>query len=186
MADFATPADFKILKFKGVNIMQDNNQDNQRKIYIRNTKQWVPVTEEVYREYYRPTLINNLLTMGSKQKDGIKEINKRYEEHLARHEILQQKRKKLSSQIGLLGAKRIQITAFLRELDKLDGLMKEFDPLVFQATVNYMKVNSDCTVNFVFRDGTELSWTIQNGVRKYAKRKKGDCDVSAQIANQEE
>lgn len=23
--------------------MQDNNQDNQRKIYIRNTKQWVPV-----------------------------------------------------------------------------------------------------------------------------------------------
>ena len=30
------------------------NQDNQRKIYIRNTKQWVPVTEEVYSEYYRP------------------------------------------------------------------------------------------------------------------------------------
>ena len=34
--------------------MQDNNQDNQRKIYIRNTKTWVSVTEEVYREYYRP------------------------------------------------------------------------------------------------------------------------------------
>ena len=30
------------------------SQDNQRKIYIRNTKQWVPVTEEVYLEYYRP------------------------------------------------------------------------------------------------------------------------------------
>ena len=30
------------------------NQDNQRKIYIRSTKQWVPVTEEIYREYYRP------------------------------------------------------------------------------------------------------------------------------------
>jgi len=33
--------------------IQDNH-DKQRKIYIRNTKQWVPVTEEVYREYYRP------------------------------------------------------------------------------------------------------------------------------------
>ena len=54
MADFATPADFKILKFKGVIIMQDNNQDKQRKIYIRSTKQWVPVTEEVYLAYYRP------------------------------------------------------------------------------------------------------------------------------------
>lgn len=30
------------------------NQDNQRKIYIRSTKQWVPVTEEVYLAYYRP------------------------------------------------------------------------------------------------------------------------------------
>ena len=132
------------------------------------------------------TLINNLLTTGSKQKDGIKEINKRYEEYLARHETLQQKRKELSSQIGLLAAKRIQITAFLRELDKLDGLMKEFDPLVFQATVNYIKVNSDRTVIFVFRDGTELSRTIQNGVRKYAKQKKEDYDTSTQTANKEE
>ena len=30
------------------------NNDNRRKIYIRNTKTWVPVTDEVYREYYRP------------------------------------------------------------------------------------------------------------------------------------
>lgn len=30
------------------------NRDNQRKIYIRSTKQWVPVTEEVYLAYYRP------------------------------------------------------------------------------------------------------------------------------------
>lgn len=34
--------------------MSGNNKDNQRKIYIRSTKQWVPVTEEVYLEYYRP------------------------------------------------------------------------------------------------------------------------------------
>lgn len=30
------------------------NYDNQRKIYIRSTKTWVPVTEEVYLAYYRP------------------------------------------------------------------------------------------------------------------------------------
>lgn len=29
-------------------------QDNHRKIYIRSTKTWVPVTEEVYLAYYRP------------------------------------------------------------------------------------------------------------------------------------
>lgn len=31
-----------------------NSNEKQRKIYIRSTKTWVPVTEEVYREYYRP------------------------------------------------------------------------------------------------------------------------------------
>ena len=30
------------------------NNDSQRKIYIRSTKTWVPVTKEVYLEYYRP------------------------------------------------------------------------------------------------------------------------------------
>ena len=30
------------------------NLEKQRKIFIRSTKTWVPVTEEVYREYYRP------------------------------------------------------------------------------------------------------------------------------------
>lgn len=31
-----------------------NSKDKQRKIYIHSIKQWVPVTEEVYSEYYRP------------------------------------------------------------------------------------------------------------------------------------
>lgn len=30
------------------------NHEKQRYIYIRNTKTWVPVTEEIYLEYYRP------------------------------------------------------------------------------------------------------------------------------------
>jgi hypothetical protein len=34
--------------------MTTDNQNKQYKIYIRSTKQWVPVTEEIYREYYRP------------------------------------------------------------------------------------------------------------------------------------
>lgn len=31
-----------------------NSNDKQYKIYIRSTKQWVPVTEEIYLAYYRP------------------------------------------------------------------------------------------------------------------------------------
>ncbi len=32
----------------------NHNQPTERKIYIRSTKQWIAVTEEVYLEYYRP------------------------------------------------------------------------------------------------------------------------------------
>ena len=45
------------------------------------------------------------------------------------------------------------------------------DPLVWQATLNHMRVNPDCTVTFVFRDGTEVSRPIENGVRQYKKRR---------------
>jgi hypothetical protein len=34
--------------------MSNQSKSNKHKINIRNTNQWVPVTEEVYRTYYRP------------------------------------------------------------------------------------------------------------------------------------
>lgn len=34
--------------------MTKDNHEKQYKIYIRNIKKWVPVTEEVYQAYYRP------------------------------------------------------------------------------------------------------------------------------------
>lgn len=33
---------------------EKQNQVNERKVYIRNSRQWVSVSEEVYKEYYRP------------------------------------------------------------------------------------------------------------------------------------
>ena len=47
----------------------------------------------------------------------------------------------------------------------------EFDPLVWQAAVHYMVINEDCTVKFVFRDGTELPWMIDPGDKTYKKKK---------------
>ena len=71
---------------------------------------------------------------------------------------------------ALCAAKRVQVGAFLTELEKRKTPLTKFDPLVWQATLNHMRVNPDCTVTFVFRDGTEVSQTIENGVRQYKKR----------------
>lgn len=37
-------------------------------------------------------------------------------------------------------------------------------------TVNHARVDNDCTITFVFRDGTEVKAKIKNGVRQYRKR----------------
>ena len=44
-----------------------------------------------------------------------------------------------------------------------------------------MIINEDCTVKFVFRDGTELPWMIDPGVKAYKKRKTvGSCHDKTQ------
>ena len=52
----------------------------------------------------------------------------------------------------------------------VSSALTAFDPLVFQATVIYVTVNEDCTVTFLFRDGTEATQIIEKGVRQYVRR----------------
>ena len=106
----------------------------------------------------------------SKQRGGSEDTNARYEQYMSRHEELQQEKLELAKQISLMAAKRLLVNAFLEELEKHDGPLTAFDPLVFQATINYVTVNADCTVTFLFRDGTETTQTIQKGVRQYVRR----------------
>lgn len=124
------------------------------------------------------TLINNLLMNSSKQRGGGEDTNARYEQYMSRHEALQQEKLELAKKISLMAAKRLLVNAFLEELAKHEGPLTAFDPLVFQATVNYVTVNADCTVTFLFRDGTETTQTIQKGVRQYVRRQpKPDSDI---------
>ena len=125
------------------------------------------------------TLINNLLMNSSKQRGSLEDTNARYEQYMSRHEALQQEKLELAKKISLLAAKRLLVNAFLTELAKHDGPLTAFDPLVFQATVNYVTVNEDCTVTFLFRDGTEATQTIEKGVRQYVRRQpKHNSDTS--------
>lgn len=128
-------------------------------------------------------IVNSLLTSSGKQSDGGESTSSRYEEHMKRHEALQQEKIELTRQISLRNAKRLLVNAFLDELSKHDGPLTTFDPQIFQATVNYVTVNPDCTMTFLFRDGTEITEIITNGVKSYAKRKQKSDDTTATEAN---
>ena len=98
-------------------------------------------------------------------------LKKERDEITAEYEVLQKEHQELTSKIALCAAKKVQIRGFLQLLKKQKRVLVEFDPLVWQAAVHYMIINEDCTVKFVFRDGTELPWTIDPGVKAYKKIK---------------
>ena len=117
------------------------------------------------------TLIRSLLMAYSKNntEEDISEKLKEYEDRLDTMALLKQD---LDMKIAACSAKRVQITGFLNELMKHDAPLAKFDPLVWQAVINYATVNRDCTITFTFRDGTEKTVPIKNGVRPYTKRNK--------------
>ena len=117
-----------------------------------------------------------LTAAGRKNGGGLSEVNRQYEDYLTKFEGLQKEKSELSTQISKCAAKRVQVSSFLEELQKYDGPLKEFDPLIWQATLNHAVVHKNCTITFVFRDGTEVTRKIKNGVRKYVKRKASDPD----------
>jgi hypothetical protein len=98
-------------------------------------------------------------------------LKKERDEITAEYEALQKEQQELNSKIAICAAKKVQVRGFLQLLKRQKKALAEFDPLVWQAAVHYMVINEDCTVKFMFRDGTELPWVIDPGVKSYKKRK---------------
>ena len=116
-------------------------------------------------------LIRSLLMTYSRQ-DTADDIHEKLQEYEERLDTMAQLKQELDLKIAACAAKRVQITGFLNELMKHDAPLAKFDPLVWQAVINYATVNRDCTITFTFRDGTEKTVPIKNGVRPYTKRNK--------------
>lgn len=112
------------------------------------------------------TNIERLIAANARSVVDPVDYNKRYNEYVGQYDTLQIHRKELSSKVAMCEAKRVQIKGFLAELEKQNKLLTEFDENVWQTTLSVMKIWPGGKVKFIFRDGTELPWTI-------------DCEVSS-------
>lgn len=117
------------------------------------------------------TLIRTLLIENSRNADS-EDTAARYAEYERRLDTIARLKQELDMKIAACSLKRTQVTAFLAELKKHRRPLKQFDPLIWQATVNHARVERDCTITFVFRDGTEIKAKIKNGVRPYHRHAK--------------
>ena len=116
-------------------------------------------------------LIKSLLISHGKQSED-ESISDMYAEYENRLDTLAKLKQELDMKIAACSAKRTQVNGFLRELKKHDQPLVEFDDLVWQAVIHHARVDNNNTITFVFRDGTEVTTPIKNGVKPYKKRKK--------------
>lgn len=136
---------------------------------ITNTSQYEEQLDQLNKETADiQTMIRLLLTEGSRSETS-GSVSKRYKEFEDKLEAISRKKQELDKKIADCKTKHTQVTGFLMELKKHDHPLKEFDPLVWQAVMNRARVDNDCTITFVFRDGTEVKTKITNGVRAYRK-----------------
>lgn len=67
---------------------------------------------------------------------------------------------KVNRSIQQRNAKRLELEKFVRLLKKQDDLLTEFDEELWYAVIDRLVVKSSIEVIFIFKDGSEVLWTI--------------------------
>jgi DNA invertase Pin-like site-specific DNA recombinase len=88
------------------------------------------------------------------------EYNKKYAALADRFEKAKTALREIEDKKLERAAKREMVTAFMRELERRNGLIAEFDEGLWNAVVERAVVESVFQITFRFKDGTELSRTI--------------------------
>lgn len=87
------------------------------------------------------------------------EYDRRYDELADKLKLLNNMVAETEEEILELKARKEKICRFLDELQKTDTLVTEFEESLWHATVDSVKVGTDKTLNFLFKDGTKIAIT---------------------------
>lgn len=84
------------------------------------------------------------------------EYQKKYEQLVKRFDTAKADLEKVTEQIKNKNIRYKNLNLFLDKLEKQDGLISEFDPLLWNSLVDYATVNYQEEVRFTFKNGTEI------------------------------
>ena len=90
------------------------------------------------------------------------EYQHRYNALVERYDAAKERLAKVRKTIEAHSTKRQELTRFLRVLKKQDRLLTEFDEDLWLAIMHQLVVKSKTEFTFIFKDGTELPWTVPN------------------------
>ena len=84
------------------------------------------------------------------------EYQKRYDGLTERYDKAKARLEEVTAVISDKATRQATIEDFLRELQSLDGLVAEFDPILWVSLVDFITVRSKDDVRVTFKDGTEI------------------------------
>ena len=79
-----------------------------------------------------------------------------YDAAVSRYETTKAEREKVAADIRKRGIRRREFERFITELEKLPGLVTEFDEAIWGSLVEYVTVGKDKTMVFTLLGGTEM------------------------------
>ena len=84
------------------------------------------------------------------------EYQKRYDSLAQRFEVVKVNLETVSEKIRDKVSRRKTLETFLADLKKQDGLIDDFDPLLWHSLIDYVTVYSNDDARFTFKDSTEI------------------------------
>lgn len=112
--------------------------------------------------------LDKLVTENARTSMDQNDYNKKYNEYAAKYNNLQKRQHEINNDIARSKAKKNQMILFIKELKNQEQLLTSFDESLWCSLLNAMIVKSDKDVVFQFKDGTELPWVLDKGI-KYRK-----------------
>ena len=89
-----------------------------------------------------------------------KEYQKRYTGLVKRYEEIKKAISEIDYKRQERNAKKENIKAFIKMLEKNEALLEEFDEELWNATMENVKVYQEQKLVFIFKDGLEFEWNM--------------------------
>ena len=100
--------------------------------------------------------IQELIEINSRVAQNQKAYKKQYDEMVNEYESTKTKYEELEVEISHQSAKQQQLKDFINRLKKQDKLLEKFDGLLWGSMLESATIIDKDTINFKFKDGTEI------------------------------
>ena len=101
-------------------------------------------------------MVQKLIVQNARVAQNQDDYNVAYDAAVSCYEATKAEREKVAADIRQRGIRRREFERFITELEKLPGLVTEFDEAIWGSLVEYVTVGKDKTMVFTLLGGTEM------------------------------